>query len=254
MGFSRQEHWSGLPFPSPKGTTERKKVKSLSCVQLFATSWTVAYQTPPSMEFSRQEYWSGLPFPSPANTIQFSTKDLSILRFLCWRWNLEPGPRGAQGMTRYLTVVLLPHLAPSCFSHVQLFSPVAFQAPLPMGFSRKEYWSQLPCPSPGDFPNLSQPNLLYSQRRDSPPTGFPTSESASQVPPFLQGQKYSLLHLSSWLCGHFSHRFICGVSLSMSLLEIIPGDPKLEDDHTLNGHGSGPHSDVSKGHTVPFVL
>ena len=40
-------------------------VKSLSCVQLFATPWTVAYQTPLSMEFSRQEYWSGLPFPSP---------------------------------------------------------------------------------------------------------------------------------------------------------------------------------------------
>ena len=40
-------------------------VKSLSCVQLFATSWTVAHQAPPSMEFSRQEYWIGLPFPSP---------------------------------------------------------------------------------------------------------------------------------------------------------------------------------------------
>ena len=26
MGFSRQEHWNGLPFPSPKGTIERKKV------------------------------------------------------------------------------------------------------------------------------------------------------------------------------------------------------------------------------------
>ena len=26
--------------------------------------WTVAHQTPLSMEFSRQEYWSGLPFPS----------------------------------------------------------------------------------------------------------------------------------------------------------------------------------------------
>ena len=27
------------------------------------TTWTVAYQSPLSMEFSRQEYWSGLPFP-----------------------------------------------------------------------------------------------------------------------------------------------------------------------------------------------
>ena len=37
----------------------RKKLKSLSHVQLFATPWTVGYQAPPSMEFSRQEYWSG---------------------------------------------------------------------------------------------------------------------------------------------------------------------------------------------------
>ena len=40
------------------------KVKLLSCVQLFATPWTVAYQAPPSVGFSRQEYWSGFPFPS----------------------------------------------------------------------------------------------------------------------------------------------------------------------------------------------
>ena len=39
-------------------------MRVLSCVQLFATPWTVAHQTPLSMEFSRQEYWSGLPFPS----------------------------------------------------------------------------------------------------------------------------------------------------------------------------------------------
>ena len=44
---------------------ERKKVKSLGCVQLFVTPWTVAYQASPSMGLSRQEYWSGLPFPSP---------------------------------------------------------------------------------------------------------------------------------------------------------------------------------------------
>ena len=41
------------------------KVKSLSCVRLFVTPQTVAYQAPLSMGFSRQEYWSGLPFPFP---------------------------------------------------------------------------------------------------------------------------------------------------------------------------------------------
>ena len=30
---------------------------------------------------------------------------------------------------------------------------VAHQAPLSMGFSRQEYWSGLPYPSPGDLPN-----------------------------------------------------------------------------------------------------
>ena len=58
-----------------KGTTEDEllgwhpwlnghEVKSLSCVRLFVTPWTVAYQASLSMGFSRQEYWSGLPFPS----------------------------------------------------------------------------------------------------------------------------------------------------------------------------------------------
>ena len=41
-------------------------------------------------------------------------------------------------------------------SRVRLFvAPwtVARQAPPPMGFSRQEYWSGLPFPSPGDLPN-----------------------------------------------------------------------------------------------------
>ena len=41
-------------------------------------------------------------------------------------------------------------------SRVRLFAnlwTVAHQAPLSMGFSRQEYWSRLPFPSPGDLPN-----------------------------------------------------------------------------------------------------
>ena len=37
----------------------------LSCVQLFATPWTVAPEAPLVMGISRQEYWSGQPFPTP---------------------------------------------------------------------------------------------------------------------------------------------------------------------------------------------
>ena len=45
------------------------KVKSLSHVRLFATSWTVAHLAPLSMGFSRQEYLSGLPFPFPGELL-----------------------------------------------------------------------------------------------------------------------------------------------------------------------------------------
>ena len=41
-------------------------------------------------------------------------------------------------------------------SRVRFFATpwtVAYQAPLSMGFSRQEYWSGLPFPSPGDLPN-----------------------------------------------------------------------------------------------------
>ena len=41
-------------------------------------------------------------------------------------------------------------------SHVRLFAipwPVAYHAPPSMGFSRQEYWSVLPFPSPGDLPH-----------------------------------------------------------------------------------------------------
>ena len=41
-------------------------------------------------------------------------------------------------------------------SRVQLFATpwtIAYQAPPSMGFSRQDYWSGWPFPSPGDLPN-----------------------------------------------------------------------------------------------------
>ena len=65
LGFSRQEHWSGLPIPSPMHEKWKVKGKLLSRVRLFTTPWTAAHQPPPSMGFSRQEYWNAVPSPSP---------------------------------------------------------------------------------------------------------------------------------------------------------------------------------------------
>ena len=62
----------------PPGKTQ-VKVKSLSRVQLFATPWTVAYQSPQSMEFSRQEYWSVLPCPPPGDLPNPGIKPTSLM-------------------------------------------------------------------------------------------------------------------------------------------------------------------------------
>ena len=69
LGFSRQEHRSGLPFPS---LMHACMLSHFSRVQLYVTPWTAAHQAPLSLGFSRQEYWSGLPFPSPVHACMLS--------------------------------------------------------------------------------------------------------------------------------------------------------------------------------------
>ena len=46
--------------------------------------------------------------------------------------------------------MLVAQLCLTLFNHTDC--PVAHQAPLSMEFSRQEYWSGLPFPSPGDLP------------------------------------------------------------------------------------------------------
>ena len=53
-------------------------------------------------------------------------------------------------------------------SHVPLFATpwtVAHQTPTSMAFSRQEYWSRLPFPSPEDLPNPGiEPGLLHCRQ------------------------------------------------------------------------------------------
>ena len=58
-------------------------------------------------------------------------------------------------------------------SCVQLFAIpriVAYQAPLFMGLSRQEYWSELPFPSPGDLPDPGIKPRSPALQADSLPT------------------------------------------------------------------------------------
>ena len=67
----------------------------------------------------------------------------------------------------------------SCFSCVQLCNPwtIACQPPLPMGFSKQEHWTELPCPPLEDLPDPGiKPRSLASQA-DSLPSEPPQAHS-----------------------------------------------------------------------------
>ena len=88
------------------------------------TLWTVALQASLSMGFSKQKYWSVLPCSPPGDL-------------------LNPGikPRSCSGAAA---------AAKSLQSCLTLCDPIdgSHQAPPSLGFSRQEYWSGLPFPSP----------------------------------------------------------------------------------------------------------
>ena len=50
-------------------------LRVLSCVQLFATPWTLDLQALPFMELSRQEYW---PFSPPGDLLHPGTEPMSL--------------------------------------------------------------------------------------------------------------------------------------------------------------------------------
>ena len=113
LGFSRQEFWSGLPFPSPMHAC---MLSCFSHVRLCVTPWTAAHQAPLSTGFSRQEYWTGLPFPSP--DFLFSLKYIWNRKFNNTHSSIHTTP------TRMNSVSLPSHLVNSSL----LLSCFAFSA------------------------------------------------------------------------------------------------------------------------------
>ena len=151
--------------------------------------WTVAHQASLSMGFLRQEYWRELPFLSPEDLhdpgIKPGSPALQIDSLPTeppWKPQTTISPSNFttghilfvvifmnRFMKHFVTFFKIPKLLISMLNFTVNFDYflchpvvsnslrphglVAYQAPLSMGFSRQEYWSGLPFPSPGDLPN-----------------------------------------------------------------------------------------------------
>ena len=112
LGFSRQEHWSGLPFPSPMHESEKWK----GSLSVMSDSVRPQRQQPTRLH---------CPWDSPGKNIRVGCHFL----LQCMKWKMKV----------------------KSLSRVQLFETpwtAAYQAPPSMGFSRQEYWSGVPSPSP----------------------------------------------------------------------------------------------------------
>ena len=149
---SQESPQAGLPTSSPSVKPWPPWSASVghSVMSDSAAAWTVARQAPLPVGFSRQEYWSrgGHFLPqriSPAQGLNLSL--LHCRQILCCLSH-QGSPIWPAWKWKKVKVKLL--------SRLQLFETpwtVAHQVPLSMGFSRQEYWSGLPFPSPGDLPN-----------------------------------------------------------------------------------------------------
>ena len=123
MEFSRQEYWSGSPFPSPgdrpkpgieprspvlqadtlpseppgKSCLVKVKVKSLSYVRLFARPWTVAYQALRSLSVhgifqARVLEWVAISFSRGSSQPSDQTRVSCIVRWVLYHQAIWEAP------------------------------------------------------------------------------------------------------------------------------------------------------------------
>ena len=102
----------------------------------------------------------------------------------------------------------------SVMSNFAILWPVVRQASLCMGFSRKEYWSGLPCPPPGDLP---KPGIKSESLMSPVLAGRFFTTSATWGAPWIIITASSLFASNFSLFKFFSHitvspRFDHGVS------------------------------------------
>ena len=109
-------------------------------------------------------------------------------------------------------------------SCVTLCNPVNWSLLLSMEFSRQEYWSELPFPSPGDLPNPGiKPVFLVLQTDSLPGKLMPAHDYVQK-----QEEKHTFFFSLGW--NAFLNRFLCTAHLpelgSPSISKCISGKGK----------------------------
>ena len=79
-----------------------------SCLQLFATLWTVALQALLSMGFSRQEYWSWLPCLPPGDLTDQGIEPSSPASLALQVDSLPTEPPGKPGVSDSVKFIQIP--------------------------------------------------------------------------------------------------------------------------------------------------
>ena len=149
MGFSKQEHWSGLPFSPPEDLpdpgTEPTSLVSPALAGGFSTTEPAAaaaaksHQSCPTLcdPIDGSPPGSSVPGILQARTLEWAAISFSD----AWKWKVKV----------------------KSLSHVRLLATpwtVAYQAPPSMGFPRQEYWSGVPLPSPLGSPFIQKATVF----------------------------------------------------------------------------------------------
>ena len=116
----------------------------------------------------------------PWNGRNIVTNSIKTLKMVCIRKKKKIPTAGRHFLGQNSSpFALSPWSEVKSLSRVRLFATpwtIAYQAPLSVGFSRQEYWSGLPFPSPGDLPYPGikpRSPALWADALSSKPPGKP---------------------------------------------------------------------------------
>ena len=156
LGFSRLEHWSGLPFPSPMSESEKWKSSCSVMSDSVRRHRRQPTRLPRPWDSPGKNTGVGCHFLLQYMKVKSERKVTQSCPTLCDPIDGSPPGSPIPGIlqARILEWVAISFsnawkwkVKGKSLRHVRLFvTPwtTAYQAPPPMGFSRQEYWSGVP--------------------------------------------------------------------------------------------------------------